>query len=235
VKRLRAAAGYTLVEVLAVCALLSVVLTGVIAVMVGGSHAELQLNKRFTAQNDGRLALTVLRSDAHIACAVTVSADKKTAWFSVPTVNRSTNPVTQPTPTTQCGRTDAGNNLTKVTWCVLTSPTNSTRFALYRSTTSTCTSASKFQADSLVNNLAGFNGYFNTQSQIPSGQLQTVTVDLPINPKSGTTGRPYDLTQTIALRNTVWTTSSTPVNCAAAAPCTFGLCTAVGCYAPLIS
>ena len=235
-RRLRSAAGYTLVELVAVCALLSVVLTGVISVLVGGSHAELQLNRRFSAQTAARTAMSVFRNDAHIACAGVVNGGKTQVTLSIPTVNTSTSPATAPTPTSQCGTTTAGANLAKVIWCVLTSPTNATRFALYRSTSGTCTTSSKYQADDLVNNLPGFNGFFAMATTIPQGQLATVTIDIPVNLTGGSTaGKPYDLNETFALRNTVWPTSPA-TSCSAAAPCTYGLCTVVGgCTVPTIS
>ncbi|MDX6485993.1 MAG: hypothetical protein QOF43_1146 [Gaiellaceae bacterium] len=236
-KRLREEHGYSLVELVAVCALLGVVMAGVTAVMVGGSRAELQLNRRFQAQVSARTALSVFRNDAHIACSVVVNTGKTQATLSIPIVDRTTNPVTPPSPTSQCGTTTSPKNVSKVIWCVLTSPSNSTRYAMYRSTTSTCTSTSKILADNLVNTLAGFNGFFLTGASIPNGQLQTVTIDIPVNLKVGTSGAgaPYDLSQAVTLRNGVWAAAAS-TSCSAAAPCTAGLCTLAGvCYPPVIS
>jgi type II secretory pathway pseudopilin PulG len=227
--------GYTLVELVAVCGLLSIVLGAVTVIMVNGSHAQLNLNQRFQAQAAARTALAAFRADAHNACAATVNAGKTLVTFSIPLVDRSTNPATQPTPTTQCGTTTAGSNLTKVLWCVLTSPTNSSKYALYRSTTSTCTTASKYEADNMVNTLSGFAGWFSTQSTITYQTRQTVSIDIAVSVKTGQTGGNYDLQQAVTLRNAVWALAA-GTSCSSAVPCTPGLCTvAGGCYPPLIS
>jgi len=235
VKRLRASDGYTLVEVLAVCMLLSIVLTGVVGVMVSGSHTELNLNKRFTAQNAARTALSVFRNDAHIACSSAVNVGKTQITFSVPIVDRTQNPPKAPDPASQCGLASHAN-ISKVIWCTQTSTSNVNRFALYRSITGACSTSSQLKADNLVNTATGFNGFFNTSNQITVSQLPTVTVDFPVSLKSGTTGSLYDLTETIALRNAVWTGTSGG-SCTAAAPCIPGGCSpsAVACYQPAIN
>jgi type II secretory pathway pseudopilin PulG len=223
-RRLRLAGGYTLIELLAVCLLLSIVLTGVISIMVGGSHAELNLNRRFQAQASARTALTVFRGDAHIACAA--SAPTTTSLnFYIPQTDRTTNPATAPQPTTQCGTTS--NNMAKVVWCTQQSPSNSTKWALYRSTSGTCSTTSKFQADWLTTNTP-----FTVPATFPNGQLRTVSIDIPVSLKSANAGAAYDLNETIALRNTVWNGAAN-LSCAPATPCVFGLCTLVGgCYPP---
>ena len=234
-KRLRSEAGYTLVEVLAVCMLLSIVLTGVIGVMVSGSHTELNLNKRFTAQNSARTALSVFRNDAHIACSSAVNVGKTQVTFSVPIVDRTQNPAKAPDPSSQCGLATSPN-LSKVIWCTQTSTANANRFALYRSTTGSCSTSSPLKADNLVNTAVGFNGFFNTSNQVTAGQLATITIDLPVSLKDGTTGNLYDLNQTIAMRNAVWTGTSGG-SCTAAAPCIPGGCSlsAAACYQPAIN
>jgi prepilin-type N-terminal cleavage/methylation domain-containing protein len=235
VKRLRSSQGYTLVEVLAVCMLLSIVLTGVVGVMVSGSHSELNLNKRFTAQNAGRTALSVFRNDAHIACSSAVNAGKTQVTFSIPIVDRTQNPPVAPNPPQQCGLA-SNANISKVIWCTQTSTSNSNRFALYRSTTGTCSTSSQLKADNLVNTASGFAGFFNTSNQITANQLPTITVDFPVSLKDGTTGNLYDLTETIAMRNAVWTGTSGG-SCTAAAPCIPGGCSpsVAACYQPAIN
>lgn len=234
-KRIRSEAGYSLVEVLAVCMLLSIVMTGVVAVMVSGSHSELNLNKRFTAQNAARTALSVFRNDAHIACSSAVNVGKTQVTFSIPVVDRTQNPPKAPDPMSQCGLASS-TNVSKVIWCTQTSTSNSNRFALYRSTTGSCSTASPLKADNLVNTAPGFSGFFNTANQITAGQLPTVTVDFPVSLKDGTTGNLYDLNETIALRNAVWIGTSGG-SCTSAAPCIPGGCSpsAAACYQPAIN
>jgi type II secretory pathway pseudopilin PulG len=235
-RRLRGERGYTMVELLAVCALLSIVLGSVTIIMVNGSQAQLQLNTRFQAQSSARVALTEFRSDVHNACTATVNAGQTQVTLSVPVIDRTTIPITQPTPTTQCGTTTAGNNLKKVIWCVLTSPTNSTKYALYRSITSTCTATSKIEADNMVNTLTGFAGWFSAQpTTIAYQSKRTVSIDIPVTLKSGVTGKAYDLRQAVTLRNGVWALAA-GTSCTVAVPCTIGSCTVLtGCYPPVIS
>lgn len=229
-ERLRDEGGYTLFELVVVCALLSVVLGAVTTVLVNGSHAELQLNNRFKAQEAARLGLAAIRTDAHAACAATVNAGKTQVTFSVP---KNDSAGVAPTPTQQCGT--VSNNIAKIIWCVLTSPTNGTKYALYRSTTGTCTTSSKLVADSLVNTLTGFNGFFVTGATVNYGEMQSVDVDIPVSTKQGTFGAPYELKQKLALRNTVWSTSAGQ-SCSVSVPCSAGPCDLVGgCYPPTIT
>ena len=52
--RARDEGGYSLVEMLTVLSIMSVVLTGLIALFVQGSNAQLDTNRRFQAQQDAR-------------------------------------------------------------------------------------------------------------------------------------------------------------------------------------
>ena len=63
--RLRAERAYTLVELITVMLIMSIVMTGISTVFVQGSNAELDMNQRFQAQTNARLALDTLRKDAH--------------------------------------------------------------------------------------------------------------------------------------------------------------------------
>jgi type II secretory pathway pseudopilin PulG len=236
-RRLRSERGYSMVELIMVCALLSIVLASVTIIMVNGTRTQFDLNARFQAQSSARLALAEFRGDAHNACASLVNPAQTQVTFSVPVIDFTPNPDVQPTPTTQCGRTDAGANLKKVIWCVLTSPTNTTKYALYRSITSTCTATSKFEVDNMVTTLPGFTNWFSAQpTTIAYQNRPTVTIDIPVSLKSGVTGKPYDLKQAVTLRNGVWALSAT--SCSSAVPCTLGSCTLASpsfCYPPTIS
>ena len=222
IKRLRCEAGFTLVEMVCVCVLLGVVLAGVTTVMVGGSHAELQNNTRFQAQQVARSALDVLRNDVHNACAANVGASG--ALLTLAYV-----PSNDPT---QCGSA-SGN--TKVLWCALTSPTTTGMYALYRSTASTCTAANgTLQADHVT-----ANTLWSTATTIPVEQLQTISVTIPVSYVQGTFGQAYALGQTLVLRDTVWQTTSSATSCpttAANTTCIQGLCPYNGaaCYPPVI-
>ncbi len=57
--------GYTLIELLVVMALLSVVVGGIVTLFASGLNSEADQNRRFQAQQDGRLALDKLRREVH--------------------------------------------------------------------------------------------------------------------------------------------------------------------------
>ena len=234
-RRLRDERGYSLIELIMVCTLLSIVLGAVTIIMVNGSRVQVDLNSRFQAQSSARIALNEFRGDAHNACTATVAAGQTSVTFSIPLLDRSTTPATQPVPTTQCGGTN-GNNLKKVIWCVLAMPTNAAKFALYRSTTSTCTTSSKIEADNMVNTLTGFTTWFSAQpTTIAFQNRRVISIDIPVTLKNGVTGKAFDLKQWITLRNGVWAIAAA-TSCSAGAPCTAGTCTvATGCYPPVIN
>lgn len=63
--------GYTLIELLQVTVILGVVLTGLTVLFVQASNAELQMNKRFQAQQEARVAIDRMRREIHCAKAAT--------------------------------------------------------------------------------------------------------------------------------------------------------------------
>jgi prepilin-type N-terminal cleavage/methylation domain-containing protein len=217
--------GFTLIELIVTCALLGVVLSAITTVFLGASHAELNLNTRFQAQETARVALTMIRKDARNACVANVVSGTSVT-FATAKIDQSVTPPIDPT--TACGKT-AGTNLTMVTWCVLASPTALNRYALYRNTSSTCNSSSKLVADDLVNNVTGFTAFFTSPTTIRYGELQSVDIDFPVKiPSSGNgIGQPYRLAQRVALRNTVWPATA-GVACSGSVPCTQGACTVAG-------
>ena len=217
--------GFSLVEMVVVCALLGVVLSAITTVFIGASHAELNLNTRFRAQEAARVALTMIRKDARNACVARVVSGTSVT-FATAKVNQAVTPPIDAT--TVCGKT-AGTNLSLVTWCVLSSPTSLGQYALFRSPSGTCTTSNTLEADNLVNNLAGFTAFFTSPTTLRYGELQSVDIDLPVKiPSNGNgVGQPYRLSQRVALRNTVWpVTAGTP--CSTTVPCTAGACTVAG-------
>jgi len=232
VRRLAGEGGLTLVEAIVVMVILGTVLAGITTVFVNGSRAELQNNNRFRAQETARVALDQLRLDAHNACAANVaSGGGKVVFAFVPLGDPS-----------RCGSTGSNASYPKVIWCALTSPTLSTAYALYRSTAtdSTCTAANgTLEADRVTTNsglfaLASCNG-----GSVCPEQYQTIALSVPISFKTSTFGAPYTLSQTLALRNAVYQTSSATTACPTTAnntTCVTGTCPASGptCYPPVI-
>ena len=75
--------GYSLIELLVVMALLSVVVGGIVTLFASGLNSEADQNRRFQAQQDGRLALDKLRREVHSACTISTPNTYNTAVSSV--------------------------------------------------------------------------------------------------------------------------------------------------------
>lgn len=72
----RSRAGYTLVELIAVLAIFLGIATALVSLFASGARAELDLNRRFQAQQQARLALDKLRRELHCSNGITVGADE---------------------------------------------------------------------------------------------------------------------------------------------------------------
>ena len=60
-RRLQEERGYTLVELLVVLAIFTTVVTALVALFTSGAKAELDMNRRFQAQQSARLGMDKLR------------------------------------------------------------------------------------------------------------------------------------------------------------------------------
>jgi type II secretory pathway pseudopilin PulG len=119
--------GITLSEMIVVLVMLAVLIPALTTMLVSGANAEADLNLRFQAQQEARVALDTFRSEVHNACDATVSGATVTL------------------------KTQAGYacTVTNSTWCVLgTAP----RFALYRQPGASCSTAGVKWADYLTSN-----------------------------------------------------------------------------------
>jgi len=66
-RRLADDAGFTLVELIGVMAILIIILTAVTTLFVSGSRAQVDLNERFQAQTEARVATDRIRHEVHCA------------------------------------------------------------------------------------------------------------------------------------------------------------------------
>jgi prepilin-type N-terminal cleavage/methylation domain-containing protein len=71
VRFLRRRDGYTLTELLVVMAIFMTVVTALTSLFTSGAKAELDLNRRFEAQHNARLALDKLRRELHCSDGIT--------------------------------------------------------------------------------------------------------------------------------------------------------------------
>ena len=175
--------GYTLIEMLVAIVILGVVLAGLTTVFVSGSAAELDLNLRFQAQQQARLALDRIRVDVHCA-----SAAQAQTISTYPGVKLNVANCYAATPT--------------VSWCAVQVTASPPRYQLYRSTATTnvCT-VSDATRTQVADYVTSTTNIFTT-STIPQFGLQTVGVDFKVSAnQAATTKDVYDLTDSIVARN----------------------------------
>lgn len=186
--------GYTLVEMLVVMAILGVVIASLTGIFVSGSRAELDLNRRFQAQQQARLALDKIRTDVHCASAAQAQTINTYTGLKIAATNCST---------------------TTISWCAVPSTSMTGRYALYRTTgtanvcQTTDTSRVKV-ADYLTTNA----GIFSTPT-VPQDALQMVLVDFPVSVNPTVTRDVYELKDTLVARNS--TRCSTSGGCSSTA------------------
>ena len=121
--KLRSQKGYSLVEMLVVMSILGVVMSALTALFVQASNAQIDMNGRFDAQSQARIALDRMRKDLHCASAAT-SSSSTSVTVSTPCI--------------------AGGVLS---WCTTTV---GGRVRLVRDVGSSCSSTDPMYADNLI-------------------------------------------------------------------------------------
>ena len=165
--------GYTVIELLVVMVILATVMGSLTTLFVQASTAEVDLNNRFQAQQNARLALDKLRRETHCASQASVASSTSvtlTLGSYCPTGNGS------------------------VTWCTVGS---GNRFGLYRKIGASCDATGVKWADYLT---SGAVFAYTAQSTTSLAKLR---VDFPINVKPKKSVRSYELVDEIVLRNSV--------------------------------
>ena len=176
--------GYTLVELLVVMLILGTVMAGLTTVFVGGSNAEIRLNRRFQAQQQARLALDRIRTDIH--CASAAQAQTIGTYTGSIKLAETNCYAYAATPT--------------VSWCPVS--VTSTRYQLYRSTATSnvCTSSDATRV--LIADYLTTSSNVFTTAAIPQNSLQTVGIDLKVSANTQTsTLDGYELTDSIVVGN----------------------------------
>jgi prepilin-type N-terminal cleavage/methylation domain-containing protein len=172
-------AGFTLVELLVVMTILGVVIGGLTTAFTSATKAQLNMTRRFEAQQEGRLALDKIRREAHCASGATVVG---------------TSLVTLTFPTTGTTPCPAGAGIANVTWCARAGVNG---YELYRipSSTATCTGGVR-----VANYLVSTNVF----QLLPTGagELAKLRVTLPVDLTPADTSERYSLVDDIAFRNT---------------------------------
>lgn len=202
-------AGYTLVELLVVMAILGVVLLGLTTAFAAGLSAEAGAMRRATAQENARIALTRMRTDIHCASAAPAPEANPYGGFTL-TLTQSPNACPAVT-TTSSG----------VQWCTIPHPDSPARWRLYRflgTQLEDCggSTASTLLVEYVAEPASGWpvntgtdpapaswgGNLWPTAPACPAGNLPTVAVQMTMNvdPVNRPNER-YELQDTIALRN----------------------------------
>jgi prepilin-type N-terminal cleavage/methylation domain-containing protein len=188
-KACRADAGFTLIELLVVMAILVIVVGGLTTMLVNGSSAELRMNQRVQAQQQALGALDRLRADVHCA-----SAAQAQTIDTYPGLKLAVGNCYASTPT--------------VSWCAV--PVTSSRFQLYRSTSTTlgvtCTAGDTTRmlvSDYLTSGTAAF-----ATPTIPQFTLQNVNVDFTVRVNPTGVANVYRLADSIVAQNSTRCTTS---------------------------
>ncbi len=204
--------GFTIIELLIAMVILTIIMASLTSVLVGASHTEIDVNKRFQAQENDRTGLGVLRREIHCASAVT-QTDGTTSLVAGTSYSAIT--VTLP-PVCPMSSVVAGSPVTTyVTWCTSASTLTTGDFALYRIATTTlppasaaCTTAGKIKWVDYLTTSTPFclpnstTSCGNPPVLKPANSLPLLHVTLPVNLNGPTsTKESYNLVDDIALKN----------------------------------
>jgi prepilin-type N-terminal cleavage/methylation domain-containing protein len=187
--------GMTLIELLTTMSILGLVMTAILVMFTSGLRATDDMNTRFQAQQNARLALSAIRNEVGAACSVTTgTVTGETAGSQVTLVLPNTS-----TPT--AGANSCSSGTTTVIWCAA-SASLAQPYALYRSTAATCSSSSGVQkASSLkcAGTASGCTAVFVKTSS--ATKLPTLTVTFPVEANLTNTHGLYTLSDIITARN----------------------------------
>jgi type II secretory pathway pseudopilin PulG len=178
-ERLRSERGFTLIESLASMTILMTVMGGIAALMVSGTNAEVDMNRRFQAQTEARLGLDRLRRDVH--CSYNVSPAGTSAMVTL-------------SMSASCPTSGGG---TSITWCTVANGTG--RYGLWRYAGGACSGTGRKVADYLTTQ----NAFSYTMPVTGSKQLKQLGTTLAVNLTPTKPERVYSLQDDLVLRNSV--------------------------------
>lgn len=183
--------GQTLIEMITTMAMLSFVMAAVAALFVSGLHAQTDMNQRFQAQQNARLALTSMRSDIRNSCVAP-------QVYSTPTSSTPLASGVYGAKVVLASACSAGVATSNVTWCA-DSASGTAPFGLYRQTGTTCAyNNGAKKADQLT-----ANAVFALSTT--SGQRPMLAVSFPVDANLSTTNGTYTLSDTVMARNSAAT------------------------------
>jgi Tfp pilus assembly protein PilW len=178
-RRLAGESGYSIVELLTVVTILSIIIGALTTLFVSASKGELDMNRRFQAQQEARLAIDKLRREVHCATSVTPSGSSSAVTVTIPAA----------CPT--------AHGFTSIQWCVIAPPGAwAGRYALYRSTAATCTTSTGVKWADYLTTQQIFN--YTVQS---SQSLSSLGVSLVVDVRKDSAQGTFKLNDNIVLRN----------------------------------
>jgi type II secretory pathway pseudopilin PulG len=176
--RLRRAAlgegGYALTELLTVLLILTIVLSGLTALFVSATTAEVDMRERFEAQQEARLAMDALRREVHCASAITQTGPSATVTMTLPT--------------------GCPSGSGAVTWCTVSAGTD--RFRLFRKAGASCDSGGKLYADYIT-----LQNVFSYTAPTTTNRAK-LHVEFPVDTEPADSSAAYKLGDDLVLRNT---------------------------------
>jgi type II secretory pathway pseudopilin PulG len=174
-RRLGREGGYTLIELLLVCVILSTVLGSISVLFIQASQAEIDMNRRFRAQQDARVAVDKMRREIHCANEITPAGVSAAITVRLPS---------------QCptGATpgSSGGAVTDVTYDVVGS---GQRFQLRRNSV-------------VLADYVSAQSAFNYTAPLAGTSLGKLRVTLPVNVEPTNGLKEWRLVSDIVLRNT---------------------------------
>lgn len=171
---LRGQSAYALTELLTVLVILTIVLGGLTALFASATTAEVEMRKRFEAQQEARLAVDALRREVHCASGITQAGPSPTVTLTLPT--------------------GCPSGSGTVTWCTVN--VAASRHELYRKTGTTCDSAGTRYADYLL--IANAFSYTAPTTE----SRAKLRVEFPVDVDLADTVSTYSLVDELVLRNT---------------------------------
>jgi prepilin-type N-terminal cleavage/methylation domain-containing protein len=209
--RATAQSGFTLIELLIAMVILTIIMASLTSVLVSASHTEIDINKRFQAQENDRTGLDHLRSEIHCASAVTQSDPNMTTLS--PGTSYSSITLTLPSQCPMSSVVSGAHVTTYATWCTQQSTLNASDWALFRVTSTAAPPPPTCATPGTVK----WVDYLTTQTPFclpdtthscgspavlkPANSLPLLHVSLPVNLNGPGGLEPYNLFDDIALKN----------------------------------
>jgi len=189
-RRLRADAGFSLVEVTVVMVVMLAILAPLTYSFIAADRAQVDQTRRFDAQQNARQALDRMRKDIHCAHAANDPSTNASGGQTL-LLTETNNGVAECPGLIQSGAS-------AVQWCTVPVSGFTNRYRLYRENdpNTTCDgSLSTFMVDYLTR-----ADLWGSPTCI-SGQYATVDLTMPVDIAAGDGGGAYSLSDEIAIRN----------------------------------